>query len=46
MVTDVEWDFTGRYVVIFVSWWVYKVSYFFCYYLINMICFYILVIVG
>lgn len=26
MVIDVEWDFIGRYVVISVSWWVYKVS--------------------
>lgn len=26
MVIDVEWDFIGRYVVILVSWWVYKVS--------------------
>lgn len=26
MVIDVEWDFIGGYVVILVSWWVYKVS--------------------
>lgn len=25
MVFDVEWDFIGRYVVIFVFWWSYKV---------------------
>ena len=46
MATDVEWDPTGRYVATSVSWWAHKVSHSSCHHSINMICFYISVIVG